>query len=194
IGSWAGAFGPTQFMPTTFLRYAVDFDGDGRRDVIDSIPDMVASTANNLKLDGWVRGQSWGYEVTLPANFNYLLTGSLREMSVREWERLGVRRADGKPFARPADRVSVIMKYNPAEAYALGTGYLADRMRGGSPVLHPWPRDERMLTAQERYELQQLLAQRGFKIGAPDGFIGPNTQFAIRSFQQSIGQIPDGFA
>ena len=213
IGSWAGAFGPTQFMPTTFLRYAVDFDGDGRRDVIDSIPDMVASTANNLKLDGWVRGQSWGYEVTLPANFNYLLTGSLREMSVREWERLGVRRADGKPFARPADRGSVIlpagsrgpaflilqnfrviMKYNPAEAYALGTGYLADRMRGGSPVLHPWPRDERMLSAQERYELQQLLAQRGFKIGAPDGFIGPNTRFAIRSFQRSIGQIPDGFA
>jgi membrane-bound lytic murein transglycosylase B len=213
IGSWAGAFGPTQFMPTTFLRYAVDFDGNGHRDVIDSIPDMVASTANNLKLDGWVRGQSWGYEVTLPANFNYLLAGSLREMSVREWEHLGVRRADGKPFVRPADRGSVIlpagargpaflilqnfrviMKYNPAEAYALGTGYLANRMRGGSPVLHPWPRDERMLTAQERYELQQLLAQKGYPIGPPDGFIGPHTRLAIRSFQQSIGQIPDGFA
>ena len=213
IGSWAGAFGPTQFMPTTFLRYAVDFTGDGHRDVIDSIPDMVASTANNLKLDGWVRGQNWGYEVTLPAKFNYLLTGSLREMSVREWERLGVRRADGKPFARTEDRGSVIlpagargpaflilqnfrviMKYNPAEAYALGTGYLANRMRGGSPVLHPWPREERMLTAQERYELQQLLAQHGYPIGAPDGFIGPHTRLAIRSFQQSIGQIPDGFA
>jgi membrane-bound lytic murein transglycosylase B len=213
IGSWAGAFGPTQFMPTTFLRYAVDFDGDGHRDVIDSVPDMVASTANNLKLDGWVRGQNWGYEVTLPHNFDYLLTGSLRQMPVREWERLGVRRADGKPFTRVTDRGSVIlpagargpaflilqnfrviMKYNPAEAYALGTGYLADRMRGGSPVLHPWPRDERMLNAQERYELQQLLAQHGYKIGAPDGFIGPNTRFAIRSFQQSIGQIPDGFA
>ncbi len=213
IGSWAGAFGPTQFMPTTFLRYAVDFDGDGHRDVIDSIPDMVASTANNLRLDGWVRGQNWGYEVTLPAKFDYLLTGSLRQMSVREWQRLGVRRADGKPFGRSADRGSVIlpagargpaflvlqnfrviMKYNPAEAYALGTGYLADRMRGGSPVLHPWPRDERMLTAQERYELQQLLARRGYNIGPPDGFIGPHTRLAIRSFQQSIGQIPDGFA
>ena len=213
IGSWAGAFGPTQFMPTSFLRYAVDFDGDGRRDVIDSIPDMIASTANNLKLDGWVRGQSWGYEVALPASFNYLLAGSLRQMSVRDWERLGVRRADGKPFTRPGDRGSVIlpagargpaflilqnfrviMKYNPAQAYALGTGYLANRMRGGSPVLHPWPRDERMLTAQERYELQQLLAQRGYNIGAADGFIGPHTRLAIRSFQQSIGQIPDGFA
>ena len=213
VGSWAGAFGPTQFMPTTFLRYAVDFDGDGRRDVIDSIPDMVASTANNLKLDGWVRGEPWGYEVILPANFNYLLTGSLRQMRVREWERLGVRRADGKPFARVADRGSVIvpagargpaflilqnfrviLKYNPAQAYALGTGYLADRMRGGSPVLHAWPRDERLLTAQERYELQQLLEQRGYNIGPPDGFIGPHTRLAIRSFQQSIGQIPDGFA
>ena len=213
IGSWAGAFGPTQFMPTTFLRYAVDFDGDGHRDVIDSVPDMVASTANNLKLDGWVRGENWGYEVTVPRNFNYLLTGSLRQMSVRDWEHLGLHRADGKPFPHPADRGSVIlpagargpaflilqnfrviMKYNPAEAYALGTGYLADRMRGGTPVLHPWPRDERMLTAQERYELQQLLARRGYNIGAPDGFIGPHTRLAIRSFQQSIGQIPDGFA
>lgn len=213
VGSWAGAFGPTQFMPTTFLRYAVDFDGDGHRDVIDSIPDMVASTANNLKLDGWVRGQPWGYEVTLPANFNYLLAGSLRQMNVLEWERLGVRRADGKPFGRVTDRGSVIlpagargpaflilqnfrviMKYNPAQAYALGTGYLADRMRGGSPVLHAWPRDERMLTAQERYELQQLLARHGYNIGPPDGFIGPHTRLAIRSFQQSIGQIPDGFA
>ena len=213
IGSWAGAFGPTQFMPTSFLRYAVDFDGDHRRDVIDSIPDMIASTANNLRLDGWVRGQNWGYEVALPANFDYLLTGSLREMTVREWERLGVRRADGKAFGRPQDRGSVIlpagargpaflvlqnfrviMKYNPAEAYALGTGHLADRLRGGGPLLHPWPRDERVLTAQERYELQHLLAQHGYDIGPPDGFIGPHTRLAIRSFQQSIGQIPDGFA
>jgi len=213
IGSWAGAFGPTQFMPTSFLRYAVDFDGDGRRDVVDSIPDVIASTANNLRMDGWIPGQTWGYEVTLPRHFNYLLAETSRQMSVRQWESLGIRRANAEPFPRPAERAGlllpagargpaflmpqnfrVIMKYNPAEAYALATGHLADRLRGGGPLVHPWPRDERVLTLQERYQMQQLLAQRGFKIGEPDGFIGPQTRFAIRNFQESIGQIPDGFA
>ena len=213
VGSWAGAFGPTQFMPTSFLRYAVDFDGNGHRDVVDSIPDMIASTANNLRMDGWIPGQTWGYEITLPQHFNYLLADSSRQMSVRQWESLGIRRANGEPFPRPAERAGlllpagargpaflmlqnfrVIMKYNPAEAYALATGHLADRLRGGGPLLHPWPRDERVLTLQERYQMQQLLAQRGFPIGAPDGFIGPQTRLAIRSFQESIGQIPDGFA
>ena len=213
IGSWAGAFGPTQFMPTSFLRYAVDFDRDGRRDVIDSIPDMIASTANNLRMDGWVPGERWGYEVALPAHFDYLLTGSMRQLTVRQWETLGVRRADGQPFPQSGVRGSVIlpagargpaflilqnfrviMKYNPAEAYALGTGILADRLRGGAALVHAWPRDERVLTAQERYQLQELLAQRGFVIGAPDGFIGPQTRLAIRNYQRSIGQIPDGFA
>lgn len=213
IGSWAGAFGPTQFMPTSFLRYAVDFDGDGHRDVVDSVPDVVASTANNLKTDGWVRGQTWGYEVVLPRGFDYLLASSARQMTVRQWQSLGVRRADGKMLSRPADRAglllpagargpafltlgnfNVIMKYNPAEAYALAIGLLADRMRGGAPLVASWPRDERVLTVDERYELQQLLAQRGFRIGAPDGLIGPQTRFAIRDFQTSIGAIPDGFA
>ena len=213
VGSWAGAFGPTQFMPTSFLRYAVDFDHDGRRDVVDSIPDMIASTANNLRMDGWAPGETWGYEVALPANFNYLLADSPRQTSVRQWESLGLRRANGRPFPHPAERASlllpagargpaflmlrnfaVIMKYNPAEAYALATGYLADRLRGGGPFVHPWPRDERVPTLGERYQLQQLLAQRGFAIGQPDGLIGPQTRLAIRSFQQSVGQIPDGFA
>jgi membrane-bound lytic murein transglycosylase B len=212
IGSWAGAFGPTQFMPTSFKRYAVDFDGDGHRDVVDSIPDMIASTANNLKMDGWVAGQTWGYEVALPANFNYTAADA-HPLPVRQWEGLGVRRADGKPFPRPADGASlllpagargpaflmlqnfhVIMKYNPAEAYALAIGHLADRLRGGAPLVQAWPRDERVLTLQERYELQQLLAAHGFVIGAPDGLIGPGTRLAIRSYQTSIGQIPDGFA
>jgi membrane-bound lytic murein transglycosylase B len=212
VGSWAGAFGPTQFMPTSFKRYAVDFDGDGRRDVVDSIPDMIASTANNLKMDGWVAGQAWGYEVVLPGSFNYTAADS-HPLPVRQWEGLGVRRADGKPFPRPADGATlllpagargpaflmlqnfhVIMKYNPAEAYALATGYLADRLRGGAPLVQAWPRDERVLTLQERYELQQLLATHGFVIGAPDGLIGPATRLAIRSYQSSIGQIPDGFA
>ena len=100
-GSWAGAFGPTQFMPTSFKRYAVDFDGDGRRDVVDSVPDVVASTANNLKKDGWVSGQTWGYEVVVPKGFNFLLADRSRVMPVQEWERLGLRRAGGKASRAP---------------------------------------------------------------------------------------------
>jgi lytic murein transglycosylase len=213
VGSWAGAFGPTQFMPTTFKRYAVDFDGDGRRDVIDSVPDVIASTANNLKTDGWVSGQTWGYEVALPQNFDYLLADRSKQLTVREWQNLGVRRAGNKPFPHGDDRAfllipagargpaflmlqnfRVIMKYNPAEAYALAIGYLADRLRGGAPFVHDWPRDERVLTMDERYELQQQLARHGFDIGTPDGLLGPRTRIAIRNFQASVGLIPDGFA
>jgi lytic murein transglycosylase len=214
IGSWAGAFGPTQFMPTSFKRYAVDFDHDGRRDVVDSIPDLIASTANNLKTDGWVPGETWGYEAVLPANFDYRLTDQSRQMTVRQWESLGIKRADGKPFAHPGERAfvllpggargpaflllpnfRVIMKYNPAEAYALAIGYLADRLRGGPPLVQAWPRDERVLTLQERYEMQQLLASHGFDAGgSPDGLLGPRTRLAIRNYQASVGLIPDGFA
>jgi membrane-bound lytic murein transglycosylase B len=213
IGSWAGAFGPTQFMPTSFKRYAVDFDGDGRRDVVDSIPDVIASTANNLKLDGWVSGQSWGYEVVLPPNFDYLLADRSRQMTLRQWQNLGVTRAAGGSFPQPDSRAylllpagargpaflmlqnfNVIMKYNPSEPYALAIGHLADRLRGGGPLAQAWPRDERVLTLDERFEMQQRLAQRGFDIGEPDGLLGPRTRVAIRNFQASIGQTPDGFA
>ncbi len=186
-GSWAGAFGPTQFMPTSFKRYAVDFDGDGRRDVVDSVADVVASTANNLKKDGWVTGQSWGYEVVVPKGFNFLLADRSRVMTVQEWERLGIRRAGGKAFPRAQDRAyllvpagaqgpaflmlqnfRVIMKYNPAEAYALAIGHLADRLRGGEHFVQPWPRHERVL--------------------------GGRTRSALRQFQSSVGEVPDGFA
>ncbi len=213
IGSWAGAFGPTQFMPTTFKRYAVDFDGDGRRDVVDSVPDVIASTANNLKTDGWERAEQWGYEVVLPPQFDYLLADRARQMTIAQWQALGIRRADAKPFPRPSERAflllpagargpaflmlqnfRVIMKYNPAEAYALAIGHLADRLAGGGPLLQSWPRDERALTIAERFELQQLLAQRGYDVGEPDGLLGPRTRIAIRNFQVAAGQIPDGFA
>jgi membrane-bound lytic murein transglycosylase B len=213
VGSWAGAFGPTQFMPTTFKRYAVDFDGDGRRNLVDSVPDVIASTANNLQADGWVRGKSWGYEVVLPSNFNYLLADRSRQMTVRQWTALGIKRGADKPFPSPSDRAalllpsgargpaflmlenfSVIMKYNPAEAYALAIGHLADRLHGGAPFVAAWPRDEQALTVAERYELQQLLARRGFDAGDPDGRLGPRTRIAIRNFQVATGQIPDGFA
>jgi len=213
IGSWAGAFGPTQFMPTSFKRYAVDFDGDGRRDVVDSVPDLLASTARNLKEDGWQGGARWGYEIVLPSNFDYLLLNRSPEQTVGKWRALGIKRADGKPFARLSDRgdvllpagargpafltlqnFRVIMKYNPAEAYALAIGHLADRLAGGGPFVQSWPRDEHVLSVAERYELQQLLARRGFDIGAPDGLFGPRTRLAIRNFQAANGQIPDGFA
>ena len=212
-GSWAGAFGPTQFMPTSFKRYAVDFDGDGRRDVVDSVPDVVASTANNLKKDGWVSGQTWGYEVEVPKGFNFLLADRSRVLTVQEWERQGIRRAGGKAFPRADDRAyllvpagaqgpgflmlqnfRVIMKYNPAEAYALAIGYLADRLRGGEPFVQAWPRHERVLTRAERYELQQHLAARGYDVGEPDGRLGGKTRSALRNFQSSVGEVPDGFA
>jgi membrane-bound lytic murein transglycosylase B len=212
-GSWAGAFGPTQFMPTSFKRFAVDFDGDGRRDVVDSVPDLIASTANNLKKDGWVPGQTWGYEVALPRGFNYLLADQSRRMTLRQWEQQGIHRVGGKPFPRPDDSAYLlvpagargpafvmlnnfrsIMKYNPSEAYALAIGHLADRMRGAGPFVQSWPRDERVLSRAERYELQQLLAARGFDIGQPDGKLGGRTRVAIRQFQSSVGEPPDGFA
>lgn len=212
-GSWAGAFGPTQFMPTAFKKYAVDFDRDGRRDVVDSVPDIIASTANNLKRDGWVTGQTWGYEVIVPATFNFMLSDHKRPMSIREWERQGIRRPHGQPFARPDDiayllvpagiqgpgflmltNFGAIMKYNPAEAYALAIGYLADRLRGGPPFAQDWPRYERVLSRTERLELQQLLARHGYDVGEPDGQLGLKTRAAIRDFQAKSGRIPDGFA
>ncbi len=178
-----------------------------------SIPDLIASTANNLKKDGWVSGQTWGYEVVLPQSFNFMLADRSRMMTIREWERAGLRRAGGKTFPRGDDRAfllvpagaqgpgflmlnnfRVIMKYNPAEAYALAIGHLADRLRGGEPIVQAWPRQERVLTRQERYELQQLLAQRGFDVGEPDGRLGGKTRTALRQFQTSVGSVPDGFA
>ncbi len=213
VGSWAGAFGPTQFMPTAFKRFAVDFDHDGRRDVVDSVPDIIASTANNLKKDGWVTGQTWGYEVVVPANFNFLLADHARSIPIRDWERYGITRPGNKPFPRPDDHAfllipagvqgpgfmmlanfRVIMRYNPAEAYALAIGHLADRLRGAPSFVQNWPRYERVLSRGERLELQQLLERHGYDVGEPDGHLGARTRAAIRDFQTRIGLVPDGFA
>lgn len=212
-GSWAGAFGPTQFMPTSFKRYAVDFDNDGRRDVVDSVADLIASTANNLKRDGWRPGETWGYEVAVPEGFNYLLADRAKQMPLSQWERLGLRRAGGQPFPRGSDQAwllapagaqgpgflmlhnfRVILRYNPAEAYALAIGHFADRLRGGGPLVQPWPRHERVLSRAERLELQVLLQRRGFDVGSPDGQLGGKTRAAVRSFQASLGAPADGFA
>ena len=183
-GSWAGAFGPTQFMPTAFKRYAVDFNQDGKRDVVDDVADLIASTANNLKKDGWQSGQTWGYEVEVPQGFNYMLADRGTQMTIAQWEHLGLRRVGGKAFPRNVDKAFLLMpaggegpgflmmqnfrtilRYNPAEAYALAIGYFADRLRGGQPFVQAWPRQERVLSRAERLELQQLLAQRGFIAG-----------------------------
>ena len=188
-------------------------DGDGRRDVVDNPADLIASTANNLKKDGWQTGQSWGFEVVVPPGFNYMLADRAKAMTVTQWEHLGLTRAGGKPFPNPADKAyllapagaqgpgflmlqnfRVIMKYNPAEAYALAIGHFADRLRGGAPFVQPWPRQERELSRAERLELQQLLAQRGFYRGTPDGQLGGQTREALRGFQASIGTPADGFA
>jgi lytic murein transglycosylase len=212
-GSWAGAFGPTQFMPTAFKRFAVDGDGDGRRDVVDNPTDLIFSTANNLKKDGWQSGQSWGYEVVVPQGFNYMLADKAKAMTLAQWQHLGLKRANNQPFPNSADKVyllapagalgpgflmltnfRVIMKYNPAEAYALAIGHFADRLRGGAPFVQPWPRQERVLSRAERLELQQLLVQRGFYRGTPDGQFGGQTREALRNFQASINTPADGFA
>jgi lytic murein transglycosylase len=212
-GSWAGAFGPTQFMPTAFKRFAVDGDGDGRRDVVDNPTDLIFSTANNLKKDGWQSGQTWGYEVVVPQGFDYMMADRAKAMTLPQWEHLGLKRANGQPFPRMTEKAyllapagaqgpgflmltnfRVIMKYNPAEAYAMAIGHFADRLRGGPPFVQPWPRQERVLSRAERLELQQLLAQRGFYRGTPDGQFGGQTRDALRGFQASIGTPADGFA
>lgn len=212
-GSWAGAFGPTQFMPTAFKRFAVDGDGDGRRDVVDNPTDLIFSTANNLKKDGWQAGKSWGYEVVVPQGFDYMNADRARSMTLAQWDGMGLRRANGQPYPHPAEKAyllapagaqgpgflmlqnfRVIMKYNPAEAYALAIGHFADRLRGGPAFVQPWPRQERVLSRAERLELQQLLAARGFYRGTPDGQFGGATREALRSFQASQGVPADGFA
>jgi lytic murein transglycosylase len=212
-GSWAGAFGPTQFMPSVYRNYAVDFDGDRRRDLVGSIPDLLASTANYLKRNGWESGQSWGYEVVVPKNFDYMLADRSRQLTLHEWEQRGIRRPGGKPFPRASERAyllvpagsqgpgflmlhnfRVIMRYNPSEAYALAIGHLADRLRGGEALAQTWPRHERVLTLAERAEMQELLARRGYEVGESDGRFGAKTRAAIRQFQAASGLVPDGFA
>jgi hypothetical protein len=160
-----------------------------------------------------VPGETWGYEVVIPKGFNYLLADRKRQHTIAEWDGHGIKRAGGKPFPHPQEKAyllvpagnagpgflmlhnfSVIMKYNPAEAYALAIGHLGDRLRGGDPFAQPWPRQEPVLTRDERRELQELLNRRGFDTGEPNGRLGAKARAAVRDFQASVGLIPDGFA
>jgi membrane-bound lytic murein transglycosylase B len=211
-GSWAGAMGHTQFIPTTYNSYAVDLDGDGRRDIWSSIPDALGSTAHYLRRSGWEPGKTWGYEVALPQGFDYRLADRKTERTLAEWERFGIRRTAGRGFPRPSDRAKLvlpagargpaflmlgnfdaILKYNNSTAYGLGVGHLADRIRGGGDFAQSWPKGERPLSRVQTEEMQRLLSQRGFSTGGVDGKVGPNTQEAVRAYQASVGLTPDGY-
>ena len=211
VGSWAGAFGHTQFMPSTFLRLAVDGNGDGKRDLMGSVPDALASTANFLHKGGWREGQPWGYEVVLPAGFDNSVSGRRDKRPLSYWTARGVRRADGQPIA-PADTAAglllpagpqgpaflvfrnfdVIYGYNAAESYALAIAHLSDRLKGSKTFVTPWPTDDPGLSRLERRELQTLLAARGHEIGEVDGMIGAKTREAIKAEQQRLGMTADG--
>ncbi|MEO9651219.1 MAG: lytic murein transglycosylase [Roseobacter sp.] len=212
-GSWAGAMGHTQFIPTSYLAYAVDFNGDGKRDIWSDDPtDALASTAAYLKNAGWQKGQPWGVEVELPADFDYSLASRKIKKTPAAWNRLGVVDMDGRAVGNngtasillPAgakgaafmifDNFAVIERYNAADAYVIGVGHLSDRIKGGAPIQASWPTDERALSSSERKEMQQLLTQAGFNTQGVDGRIGPNTIDAIRSYQKKAGLLPDGYA
>ena len=211
VGSWAGAFGQTQFMPTTFLALAVDADGDGRRDIVGSVPDALGSTANYLKQHGWVTGAPWGYEVRIPARYRGK-TGRRYRRSVAQWAAAGVRPIGGSrltgtgPAALilPAGRsgpgflafpnFDVIFSYNAAESYALAIAHLADRIRGGAAFVTPWPTTDRGLSRAERREVQERLIARGYDLGTPDGVLGRKTREAIKAFQARVGLGIDGRA
>ena len=212
-GSWAGAMGHTQFMPSNYLTLAVDFDGDGRRDIWGDDPtDALASTAAYLARWGWQKGQTWGVEVVLPQGFDHGLTSHGVQKSVTEWQALGVTKAGGGALPDhgaawlllPAGaggaaflicpNFHVIEHYNRAHAYVLAVGHLADRLIGGAAIQTPWPRDLRALTRDEVVDLQHRLTQAGFDTGGADGRIGPRTQSAICAYQTAMGLMPDGFA
>jgi len=212
-GSWAGAFGHTQFMPSTFMRIAVDFDGDGRRDLMDSVPDALASTANYLKQAGGRTGQGWGYEIRLPSGFNASVAGRKARRAVSEWSSMGVRQIDGSPLEAIDTQAAVLLpagaegpaflvfrnfnaiySYNAAESYALAIAHLSDRLRGGGPFVAAWPTDDPGIARAERRELQQLLLDRGHAIGEVDGLIGSKSKAAIALEQERLGYEVNGRA
>lgn len=213
IGSWAGAMGQTQFIPTTYDQYAVDFDGDGRRDIWGSTADALASTANYLKASGWQDGKPWGYEVRVPANFDYSLADMGVRKSLAEWNALGIQGLGlPQPAAQPSDSASLllpaghrgpaflvfnnfrtILKYNNSSSYALGVALLSERYRDAGQIAGSWPTDDLPLSRSERVELQQRLAALGLDPGSADGIIGANTRKAIRAYQQSQGWPADGY-
>ncbi|WEJ59002.1 lytic murein transglycosylase [Devosia sp. FJ2-5-3] len=211
VGSWAGAMGHTQFMPSSFARYAVDFNGDGRKDIWNSIPDALGSTANYLNAFGWRNGETWGYEVKLPSNFDFASARQLEKAPLSRWQQMGIARISGKAFPRPEDTArlympagasgpaflllpnfDVIKRYNNSDSYALAVGHLADRIIGSGSFVTPWPSGDYALSKAQRAELQTLLARAGYDVGSPDGVIGPKTRAAVMAYQSRIGVAADG--
>jgi len=218
-GSWAGALGQAQFMPSSYLELAVDGDGDGRRDLWGTLPDVFGSIANFLSERGWRTGEAWGTVVRLPEGFDIGLADGDTRRDVRAWAGLGVRRGDGTPLADGAairedmpgalylpagargpaallfGNFDAFLAYNPGQAYALALGFLSDALATGiDPVAGAtWPVDEPALTRDQKVELQTLLLERGFDPGAPDGVLGRRTRAALREYQRTIGVPPDGF-
>ncbi len=211
-GSWAGAMGQLQFIPTTFVNYAVDFDGDGRRDIWGNLPDVFASAANFLGAVGWRGDETWGREVRLPAEFDWDLANLKTRKSIADWQRLGVRRADGgdlpvaditgaviAPMGHrgPAFLVygnfDAILTWNRSILYAVAVGHLADRIAGLGPLGAKRLADERPLRRVEIEEIQTLLASLGFDPGEADGMAGSQTQAAVKAFQRQANLVPDGY-
>jgi len=204
--------GQTQFMPTIFLKHATDEDGDNRRDIWGSLPDVFASTAKFVQANGWRAGESWGEEVSLPSGFPFDQAEYNITKPLSEWRQLGVRPVNGGELSGdgpaailvlgghqgPAflvrENFRAIMKYNPSTSHALAVALLSDRMAGRPGIQGNWPRHEQALSKDERMELQQRLAAMGMDPGTADGIVGANTRNAVRRFQKSIGTVPDGFA
>ena len=205
--------GHTQFIPTSYLEYAVDFTGDGRRDIwADDPSDALASTAAYLAKFGWVMGQPWGVEVRLPKGFDYGLASRKIKKSPRDWAKFGVVGVAGQAVPDHGDAAillpagaqgavfmifknfAVIERYNAADAYVIGVGHLSDRIGGAGSINAEWPREDRALTFKERQQMQRLLSAAGFDTKGVDGKIGPNSVAAIKGFQRANGMIPDGYA
>ncbi|MCZ6709652.1 MAG: lytic murein transglycosylase [Gammaproteobacteria bacterium] len=211
VGSWAGALGHVQFMPSTFLKYAVDEDGDGRRDLWGSVPDAMASAGNFLQQLGWVRALRWGREVRLPENFDFSLIGREKKRPLTQWVEIGVTNAFGDrlpplnlsaavllpaghqgPAFLTYRNFDVIMGWNRSEHYALAVGRLADRIAGAGRLIRPLPDDGVRLARADVIRLQSELNALGFALGAPDGILGPATRGALSRFQHSSGLVADG--
>ena len=211
IGSWAGAMGQTQFLPSNFLAYAVDADGDGRRDIWGSVPDVMASTANFLASSGWKAGQPWGLEVTLPPGFDYARADDAVRLPASAWATEGVQSMNRTPLPALTDssillpagargpaflvgpNFRTILRYNNSTSYALAVGLLAQQVAGGGAVQAPWPRDMPALARSQLLALQTALNARGFDSGTPDGVMGPATRDGIRRYQRSLGLPADGY-
>lgn len=210
VGSWAGAMGQPQFIPTSFLKYAIDADGDGRKDIWRSTMDALASAANHLKVDGWRTGLPAAFEVTLPERFDWDYGERTARHEFATLQRIGLRRPDGSALPQrgtggvflpagvngPAfvvtDNFEVIRQYNTSDSYALAVAHLGDRIFGGAPIRKPWPTGERQLSNTELSELQRLLQARGHQVGRIDGRIGQGTRRLVALEQKRLGMVPDG--